>query len=243
MGESLLKKLILEEYSKKKIKNNWQVLSEVSLGRVLNKYYDIGFIIISADRSCEAEKGSPCDDAGNLEQAQLNKKNEQQIRADIRAAGFAYVPTYGGYREDVVDPETGETSQVDNPEPEASFIVPAQKQSQRGSEDHEDLKRLGAQLSQKYNQDSFLYKPPNSLDKKAYYVTKDGEVDMTFDDVVPNDLSQIYFTRLRKAKTDRRFSMTENIYFVPQAPSSVSEARRRRGEIFIRVKRGKNGSR
>ena len=60
---------------------------------------------------------------------------------------------------------------------------------------------------------------------------------MTFNDVVPNDLSQIYFTKLRKAKTDQRFSMTENIFFVPKAPLSVTEARRRRGEFFIRIKR------
>lgn len=238
MNKQTLKNIISEELCKRNVRNNWQSLSEASLHRVLSKYYELGFIIISAERSCEAEQGRKCTEEEANAQTEINRKSEHQIKKDIQAAGFGFIPSYGGFREEVINPETGEVHLVDNPKPEASFIIPAQKSAQATpTEDYLQLKNLGMQLSQKYNQDSFLYKPPNKADSKAYYITKDGEVDMTFDDVVANDLAQIYFTKLRKSKTDRRFSLTESfVLWIPSPPRNFSEARKRWGEIFIRVK-------
>ena len=237
ISRQFLKNIIAEELLKRNIRNNWQHLTEASLHRVLTKYYNLGFIIISAERSCEAEQGRKCTEEEANAQTDANRNNEQQIKKDIRRAGFGFVPSYGGFREEVVDPETGETRLVDNPKPEASFIVPARGAQKGAEDDHEQLKELGITLAQKYNQDSFLYKPPNNVDRRAYYITQGGEIDMTFDDVVANDLAQIYFTRLRKSSTDRRFSLTENfVLYIPEPPVDDAEARRRYGEIFIRVK-------
>lgn len=231
-----LTKLILEEKEKQDIFLKYQVLTEASLARVLGKYFDTGFIVISADRTCEAEKGSPCDAKELHQQALLNKQNEVEIRNDLRAAGFGFIPTLGGYRERVID-DQGNEKLIDNPTPEKSFVIPAVKSASHEIRDYQDLKELGITMSKKYNQDSFLYKPPNNVDKKAYYITKDGNVDMTFNHVSADNMQQIYFTKLRK-KAKRRFTMTENkmpIYFIPKSPGSVAEARNRYGEIFIRL--------
>ena len=48
--------------------SGYQLVTEAGLGRILGKYFDIGFIIISAERSCEAEKGQKCSEAEELEQ-------------------------------------------------------------------------------------------------------------------------------------------------------------------------------
>ena len=54
-------KLIVESVLfQEQVKQQCQVLTEASLGRVLSKYFDIGFMVITADRTCEAEKGSAC---------------------------------------------------------------------------------------------------------------------------------------------------------------------------------------
>ena len=94
------------------------------------------------------------------------------------------------------------------------------------------------ELCKKYNQDSFLFKPPSNVDRNAYWITRNGDIDMTFNDVVPNDLEQIYFTKLRKKSG--RFSLTEGqepAIFIPRSPETTADARRRYGEIFIRIGR------
>ena len=240
--ESRLRMILRESIQKDKIIFGTQPLTEASLGRVLNKYFDLGFIVITADRTCEAETGSPCTEEEVMKQNETNKQNEKQLKSDIASAGFGFVPTYGGFRERVVDPETGEETLVDNPEPEMSFIIPAQRRGStgQGETDADDLKKLGMELSAKYNQDSFLWKPPASIDKAAHWVTRTGEVEMSFDDVVANDLEQIYFTKLRKKPG--RFSLTEAdedsrtfTVYIPKPPASPAEARQRYGEIFIRL--------
>ena len=78
---------------------------------------------------------------------------------------------------------------------------------------------------------------------------------MTFNNVAVGDMTQIYYTYLRKSAPSRRFSMTEPetdsvqgpggdepgalqenfAMYIPNSPKTVGEARRRMGEIFIRV--------
>lgn len=235
-----LRRLVESVVFREQVVNECQVLSEASLGRVLDKYFDIGFMVITADRTCEAEKGSACSEEEVNGQTKINKQNEKSLKSDLAAAGFGFVPTYGGFRERVVDPDTGEEKLIDNPEPEMSFIVPAQKRGSKGqgAGDAEELRQLGMELSARYNQDSFLFKPPASEDGSAYWITRSGKEEMSFDDVVANDLEQIYFTKLRKKPG--RFSLTEDQRFaiyIPKAPKSAAEARQRYGEIFIRVEK------
>tara|TARA_Y100000034_G_C6901581_1_gene417141 strand:+ start:407 stop:1150 length:744 start_codon:yes stop_codon:yes gene_type:complete len=232
--------------------SNYQLVTEAGLGRVLGKYFEIGFIIISAERSCEAEQGRDCSEDEQYEQEKLNKQNERKIRDDIRDAGFGFVPAYGGFRELVVDPDTGEQTFQDNPDPEPSFVIPL-----KPGKSVQDLQNLGINLSQKYNQDSFLFKPPISADSKAFFVDKGGDIEMTFGNVTVADMSQIYFTYLRKNSPSRRFSMTppetdsvqgeagdesqpiqENFaMYILNSPKTLGDAKRRMGEIFMRVKK------
>ena len=101
--------------------SKYQLVTEASLARVLGKYFETGFIIISAERGCASEKQRDCTEEEEMEQEQKNKKNERAIRQDIREAGFGFVPAFGGFRELVQDKETGDVSFQDNPNPEASF--------------------------------------------------------------------------------------------------------------------------
>jgi len=224
------------------VKKYWQVLSEAGLSRVMGKYFDMGFMVISADRTCEAEKGMPCSDEEIKQQEQKNKKNEDAIKGDLSAAGFGYIPTFGGFKETIVDPKTGKSTLVDSPSAELSFIVPAQRGAKASEDDLQALKELGTDLIQKYNQDSFLFHPPSSQDSKSYFIKQDGSIDASFESASPNDMEQVYFTQLRKSPG--RFSLTEShgdqkrefILFIPPSPSHPQEARKRRGEIFFKVK-------
>lgn len=237
---SKLQRLVEGVVFREQVLNECQVLSEASLARVLDKYFDIGFMVITADRTCEAERGTACTEEEVAGQTQVNKNNELNLKSDISAADFGFVPTLGGFRERVVDPDTGEEKLIDNPRPEMSFIVPAQKRGKgvHRANDAAELRQLGMDLAQRYNQDSFLFKPPASEDGSAYWITRSGEEEMSFDNVVANDLEQIYFTKLRKKPG--RFSLTEDQQFalyIPKSPKSAAEARQRYGEIFIRVEK------
>tara|TARA_R110000851_G_scaffold309089_7_gene468378 strand:+ start:1739 stop:2431 length:693 start_codon:yes stop_codon:yes gene_type:complete len=229
--------------------SKYQLVTEASLARVLGKYFETGFMIVSAERGCESEKKRDCTEEEGMEQEQQNKKNERAIRQDIREAGFGFVPAFGGFRELVQDKETGDVSFQDNPNPEASFVVPM-----KPGKSLDELRDLGMQLSAKYNQDSFLYKPPATDDNKAYFIDKYGNVETSFSNVTVGDMSQVYFTYLRKNSPNRRFSLTdpgageqadseeenlirENfVMYIPRSPKTFGEAKQRMGEIFIRVK-------
>ena len=229
--------------------SKYQLVTEASLARVLGKYFETGFMIVSAERGCESEKKRDCTEEEGMEQEQQNKKNERAIRQDIREAGFGFVPAFGGFRELVQDKETGDVSFRDNPNPEASFVVPM-----KPGKSLDELRDLGVQLSAKYNQDSFLYKPPATDDNKAYFIDKYGNVETSFSNVTVGDMSQVYFTYLRKNSPNRRFSLTdpgageqadseeenlirENfVMYIPRSPKTFGEAKQRMGEIFIRVK-------
>ena len=221
---------------KNNVGNTWQVLTETTLNRVMTKYADLGFIVISADRSCSAEKGRACSEEEDAEQDNINKQNEKSIKADIRAAGFGFIPSYGGFRE---KDATGEGSiEILG---EKSFIIPVGGYGGEGV-GIEGLKKLGIELSKKYNQDSFFFKPPDEEDKDAYWVNQDGGIDGKFTGVVTNDPEQQFFTRLRKDKGKETYGDTftytegrERVLLIPPSPDGMAEARKRYGEIFFRI--------
>lgn len=214
----------------KDLKSDFFPLSESSMSRIISKYFDIGFIIISASRDCETIKGSLCDEEELLKQIKINRLNDKQLKSDLRQSKFGYLPVFGGFKEK--NPETGEL--VDTPMPELSYIITSKTHKDT---DNNKLKQLGLKLIKKYNQDSFLYKPPNSLDQNAYWIDQSGKIDMTFEGPVePDDLTQQFYTQLRKG-TKRRFTFTEGmIFWIPLPPAGVDIARRRYGEQFYRFK-------
>ena len=215
-----------------------QPITEADLSRIVTDYMDDGFIIITSDRSCEAEQGlpsgEPCPEDLAAEQDRINKENFPILQKTVRDAGFGYVPVLGGYKEQLPT-EPGEPKQyVDTDDPEDSLLIHSRKKP-------EELKQLGIDLAKQFNQDSFFYKPPGSEDKNAYWIKQDGSIDMTFKDFSYNDISQIYYTQLAK-KPHRRFTaLPENFqFYVRKHPVSVSEARRRYGETFFNIKKSED---
>jgi len=264
----------------KKIFNTWRQFSyedyynrcridETTIKRVVGQYMDYGFIVVTADRSCEAERGRPCSPEEESEQQQLNSQNQQQLEVDIRDAGFGFVPVYGGYREKaeyviedgdtidgivdqtgtpkevflqinnldddtVLDPGSKVLVMVDTDRPESGFLIGVPKD---GRYTVDEIKEFGKEMSLKYKQDSFFYKPPKG-DPNAYYITRDGTVDMTFADFTTNDLQQIFYTQLKKRPHERFTALPEHMtYYLRKPPAGVQEARKRRGEEFYNFAR------
>jgi len=236
----LTMKTLLDNWNKylTESQQNYHVLSETAFSRIVTDYAESGYIVITSDRTCEAEKGSACSEEEEEVQALTNKDNLVQLKQDLRSSGFGYLPVLGGYREKVKDPKTGEDvlgddgepTRVDTDQPENSVIVMA-----RGN--HEELKALGQTLAKKYNQDSFFYKPPNSVSRGASWIKQDGSIDMKFDDFAYNDLGQIFYTMMDRGPKHRlsaTISEGRELFFrIRTSPKSMAEARERYGEEFI----------
>ena len=240
-----------EQYRKRQlqeeIQKDWQLLTETSIWRLVTTYMDDGFIIVSSDRSCEAELGTEkCSEQQAAQQDHINRENRNKLKGTLKRSGFGFIPTLGGFKEKVIDkktgevvidPETKEPVLVDTEFPERSYVVHSQKGDKPGG--YEELKQLGLQIVREFNQDSFLYKPPNSVDPRAYYITSTGEIDMEFTDFTVEDLNQIFYTQLAKG-TQRRYSHIpehyERVYYIPKPPNGMQEAVKRYGETFYRMK-------
>ncbi len=218
-----------------------QRLNETTITAIQGKYMDNGFIVLTSDRSCQAELGIPYGEPCPEEQAHYYKQNNIENRGIlkkwVRSAGFGFTPVYGGYREEIKDEEGNVTGHVDSDQPEHSLLIMA-RQGTKGK-DHLALKKFGMKVADAFNQDSFFYKPPGSEDPNAYFIRRDGEIDMTFSNFVFGDLEQTYFTQLARGKQKRqphkRFSAIPEGLYVPKPPLTAIEARDRRGEIFIKV--------
>lgn len=252
LTNKVLKKLIQEVLSEEAVfrtsKSSYamQRLDETTMTALQGKYMKSGFIVITSDRTCQAELGlpygSPCPPEAEAEQEVKNQQNREAMKQEIRAAGFGFTPVIGGYKEKLVDPKTGKESRVDTDKPEHGFLVMAQPG--RPGLEIEDLKNLAMELSNKYNQDVFFLKPPDSETTDAYYLKRDGSVDMTFTDFKFGDLNQEYYTQLGKGSEKhhpkKRFTGIMESMMVPRPPSNATEARLRRGEIFAYKPRGIN---
>ncbi len=247
---------ILKEYIKEVVRQEPKPhlirLDETSFNRLVSTYFDYGFVIISANRTRGGYFGtSDITPEQEEELRKRNKKADAELKQDLRHTGFGYVPVWGGYKEKAKDPVTGETIMekdpttgeekpklVDTSEPEPSYIIVGKKAAGQEPADPEKLKALGMQLTTKYDQDTFLWKPPNKIDKDAYYITKDGSVDMTFSEPKSIDnLTKLFYTQMRN-KGKHRYTLNEEsmTYWVRQGPDGMQEAIKRYGEEFFRFK-------
>jgi len=241
-------KQLFESWNKYLGDNNWKyrILNETAFSRIVTDYGDRGYIILTSDRSCEAELGLPagkeCSEENATVQDKVNRENMEQFLSDVRSAGFGYIPTLGGYKEDLIDPKTGEPVRdeegeivkVDTDKPENSVIIVARPEQGR---DHDELKNVGMVLADKYGQDSFFYKPPDDIDEGAYWIKPDGSIDMQFDTFTVNDLKQQFYTQMARGPRHRFTALDENrelVFRVRTSPTSTAEARRRYGEVFLK---------
>jgi hypothetical protein len=221
------KRLIEEEKKREWIIKNYQFLDEAKFSRVVTTYFEKGFIVISAERTCEAEMGRECTPEEFEAQEEKNKKNDKEIHWDFTRAKFGFVPTYGGYREKITNPD-GSEGLSQKPNLEKSYIV------MNSHDNTEDIKKLGMALCEKYDQESFLFKPPQAQDSKAYFIGRNGAVQMEFEGKTVSDLTQQYYTYLRKEDPIKRFSLKEWVHWAPNSPRSATEAYNRYGEVFIK---------
>jgi len=235
------KKIIVQEG---KHSFSLQRLNETTMTAIQGKYMENGFVVLTSDRSCHAELGipygEPCPEKEEYFFQQNNIENREVLKKWVRSKGYGYTPVYGGFKEDVKDEEGNVVGKVDSPEPEHALLIMAR--NEKDSTNHLSLKDFAKEICEVFNQDAFFYKPPNSEDKNAYFIDKDGKPSQTFSNFVFGDLQQDYFTQLAKGREklqpEKRFSAIPEALYVPKPPLSAVEARERRGEIFITV-RGK----
>lgn len=205
---------------KEKLYDGITNIDETNLNRILGLHFNAGLIIISSNRHKNTHE--------------KNKSNFEQLKNDLKKSKFSYFPVYGGFIEKSIDGE----KPVEVIEP--AFIVANYQIASSTIYDNTGLalKQFGIKLSQKYNQESFLFVPPKS--DKYYYITPDGNVDMSFSGVGINDITREYFTRLNKYsssnhsdQTEKRFTLVEKFY-LNESPKSISSACLRYGEVFYK---------
>ena len=235
------KKMIVQEG---KHSFSLQKLNETTMTAIQGKYMENGFVVLTSDRSCNAELGIPYGEVCPEKEAYFYEKNNienrEVLKKWVRSSGFGYTPVYGGFKEEIKDDQGNVVGKMDSPEPEHSLLIMARNENEKTN--HAALKELATNICEVFNQDAFFYKPPNSVDKNAYFISKDGQTMDTFTNFVFGDLQQDYFTQLAKGKEKmqptKRFSAIPEGLYVPKPPLTAVEARERRGEIFITV-RGK----
>lgn len=213
--------------------SKFESLEELNVFDVESRYAKFGFIIISANRSCEAELGkSSCSEEEIQNQAKINNAQNKVLKADIRSAGFGFLPVFGGYKEKVKSSD-GTISLKEVLEP-AVIVVAKKIGTNEEAADIKELYQLGLNLCGKFNQDSFLYHPPFP-NKKAFYINRQGDTEMEFSGEMKfNDLTKDFFTKMNK--NQQRFTFTENLFFL-SSPQTLSEAKKRYGEEFYRIEK------
>ena len=237
-------KQLLEKWNKYLKDNRWKyhILNETAFSRIVTDYGERGYVIITSDRTCEAGSNRKCSEEEISTQAKQNTENMKSLIQDTRGSGFGYLPTLGGYKEDLIDPKTGKPKRdaegnvvkVDTDKPENSIVVMARPDKNL---DHEKLKQFGMNISGKYNQDSFFYKPPNNVDKGAYWIKPDGSIDRKFETFTINDLTQEFYTQMVRGPQHRFTALDEKkemFFRVRTSPTSTAEARQRYGEYFMK---------
>jgi hypothetical protein len=159
--------------------NNIKLIDESSLNRLLSKHYKDGFIIVTSYRG------------GGEKTDKENKEDFNELKQIVRGKGYSFIPVYGGFIENY-----GEEDEREVREP--ALLIPNQKVATHKSYENDgELFKMGVELINKYNQDSFLHKKPGE-ENIAQYINKSGNIDMTFKDKSVNDLTQVYFTDLAK---------------------------------------------
>lgn len=200
-----------------------QLLTEMTIDRLLGKHSNSGYIIISSNR--------------NDSTAQENSEKYKELLQLLKDSGFSYIPVYGGFIEN-------KGKENEKQVYEKSFIV--LNFDRTGQElNYEDLYAKGLEWANKFNQDSFLSKAPNAT---AKYITKSGDVDFEFTgEVKINDLTQQYFTDFFKSKNigkktnkkgdeySKKHRLTFEGVFINPAPVTYNERHVRHllNEVFI----------
>ena len=135
-----------------------------------------------------------------------NQRRNKKLAKDIKDSGLQYMKCQGGFIENKGTPDETDVT-------EDTFIVFNTRYTD------EDFKKLAINLCGKYNQDSVLITTPKfdktqntddhtrkALNVSGTYYTKDGSVDMEFNDVTLSDID-MYFTKV----FGKKFALIEDL--------------------------------
>ena len=141
-----LTKETLKEMINEVLREDSMILSEATFG--------------SVKRRIEPEEGSPertakefvvmSSDRGERSPAE-NKKQYQQFKQKVKAAGFPFTEFVGSWEE--TDEKTGEKRRVQ----ENSVIIYSDERPDVSVSEREELFELGKKLSDEYSQEAFIY--------------------------------------------------------------------------------------
>ena len=230
-------------------------LTEANLNRVVNGHDKMDYVILSASRqnlyktpsgniysvpSGEMKHNNNDKELkpGSKEHTDANNVRNKELLSFLRSNHYAYVPVYGGYKE-----EGQEKASI-----EKSFIVlPYDWSSGKYLDFNTFAKTLLKESWGKYQQDAILIKYPDR--KPDYYDCKTGKPQgLELTSVVLNDLTKEYFTALKKwgdisNKDSGSFTQGEpqrftfEAFYMNDYPNTMNEhrIRRNKGEL-VRVK-------
>lgn len=208
------------------------MVEHITIDRIMHHHGDNGFISISASKSDLPPE--------------VNEKNTREMIRIIKASGYSYLPTYGGYH----NIQTGEDSDY-----EPSFLIfnYNEKSQYDDSSGFQELEDFGKFLCGKYDQDCFLCKRP---DMPAIYLDRNGNkvsVKETYK-YWKNDPTKEYFSTFHTPEQDDEYGIgrrwTNDIHFpdenenaddsekikevyVNPIPCSLTERMRRKNEIML----------
>lgn len=182
---------------------------ESSLGRIWQHHGKTGFAVLTAWRGGREGKRGESEDLGkgkyryqgevgvwrtvmgrHLFISDRNQEAMRNLHADLKSAGFGFVPVEGVGQED----EDGKIVQATEP----SVLIPNKKRG-GGKAEPGELRALAMRLGKKYGQTAVLIHDP---EKGTEIITPDGEVLDHAKGFSPNSVGQ-FFTRLRKGQTFR----------------------------------------
>lgn len=181
---------------------------EVSLGRIYKHFTDTGFAMLSADK-------------WNLSDEE-NDERYEQLKADVKAAGYGYVPVLGKYT--YQDDEGGKKVASED-----SLFIP-DKPREEGADPLDDVLR---ELGIKWDQETVLIGHPGGHVELIDPTT--GDVDMSFDAFDVKDVADAW-SQLRtggKSQRAKKFVFERWIAVIPN-PRSFGEAVKMAGSGLIR---------
>lgn len=194
------------------------VIAETDVQNMMKKHSMAGYVIISAFRHEYSHS--------------VNQNLSLELRKDIRASGFSFIPVWGGF----VETEEYENEEVVM---EQSFIVFNYKglAMQHGTK---ELKEYGRQFCEKYNQQTYLFREEGE-NGKIHYIDSSGIIKMTFNSITPVEAANKYFASLNENKSTKGSHKTgslifrEGVIYLAKSPKSLYEAYKRYGEIFFQI--------
>jgi len=217
-----------------KLHEEYDILTEANLNRIINGHDKDGYVMISASRH-DCLDGI-IDNPSAQAIIDENNKRTTALKQDIKAYGYSYIPVYGGYR------ETGsEQASI-----EKSFIVFPYNNISGEYVDFDKFENDMKKSGEEYNQDAILVKKPHA-NPRFFYINS-GEWDtQDFGNASINDVQKEYFTALKSwqdislnrknhnwnnGSKPQRFTYEESYLNFPPQTIIGANARHNSGELF-----------